>query len=132
MGRGESKAGGGKPYGSEFSEILKSGNIKFVKYNGNNSTNPRITQTKGRVYVTVSEQTPGNYSLKSIVYFDKSNRRSKQIDLDHLHDGKKPHTHHGYNHNENDNAKGYANLTKREKAMVDRVEKIWNNYLNGK
>jgi len=36
-----------------------------------------------------------------------------------------PHTHHGYEHNENDTAKGYANLTTEEKKMIDRVIKIW-------
>ena len=36
-----------------------------------------------------------------------------------------PHTHHGYNHNENDSSKGYANLTEKEKKMVERVKLAW-------
>ncbi len=55
----------------------------------------------------------------------------KQIDLDHVHAGMVPHTHHGYEHNENDSAKGAANLTSEEWAMVDRITKLWNDYLNG-
>ncbi len=40
----------------------------------------------------------------------------------------KPHTHHGYEHNENDGKKGAANLTTKEKKMVEKVKKIWYNY----
>lgn len=36
-----------------------------------------------------------------------------------------PHTHHGYNHNEDDSSKGYANLTEKEKKMVERVNLAW-------
>ena len=39
--------------------------------------------------------------------------------------GTLPHAHHGYEHNENDTAKGYANLTTEEKKMVAKVKKIW-------
>lgn len=62
---------------------------------------------------------------KTISYYDKDNNRKKQIDLDKLHQGVLPHTLHGYNHRENDGAKGYGNLTNKEKAMVERVIKIW-------
>ena len=80
------------------------------------------TMTKGRVYVTV-----GGDDLLQVIYFDRNTKRSKTIDLSHSHDGKSPHTHHGYNHNENDSAKGYANLTTEEKKMVARVKNIWYN-----
>lgn len=33
--------------------------------------------------------------------------------------------HHGYNHSEKDSKKGFANLTKKEKEMVNRVNKVW-------
>ena len=39
----------GKIYGSEYHTILKSGNIKFVKYNEGNTTAPMETMTKGRI-----------------------------------------------------------------------------------
>ena len=61
----------------------------------------------------------------SIVYYDKENKRKKQIDLDKPHHGVLPHTHHGYELSENDGAKGYGNLTVKEKAMVDRISQIW-------
>lgn len=33
----------------------------------------------------------------------------------------------GYNHNGNDTAKGYANLTTEEKTMIVRFKKLWDN-----
>lgn len=79
------------------------------------------TMTKNRVYVTLSvEGDP-----KSISYYDKNNKRKKQIDINQSHHGISPHTHHGYYHNEYDSPKGCAHLTSKEKAMVDRVTKIW-------
>ena len=125
-GRGASSgtSAGGNPYGSQYHTVLESGNIKFITKNSRNSETLMETMTKGRVYVTVR----GN-DLKSIVYFDGENKRVKQIDLDTPHKGVTPHTHHGYRHNENDSAKGYSNLTTEERAMVDRVQKLWNDYL---
>lgn len=81
------------------------------------------TMTKGRVYVE-----PVNDKLKSIHYFDNENKRSKQIDMNKAHYGKLPHTHHGYNHTETETSKDVASsLTTKEKEMVARVTKIWNN-----
>lgn len=81
------------------------------------------TMTKGRVYVSV-----GSDDLLSVTYFDKANKRTKTIDLQHEHKGIKPHTHHGYFHNENDGPKGAAGLTAEEKKMVARIDKIWYNH----
>lgn len=39
----------------------------------------------------------------------------------------KLHTHHGYFHNENDSLKGTSKLSKEEKAMVERITKLWDN-----
>ena len=56
----------GKRYGTEFSTLYKSGNIKFVRYNDSTATkSPMETMTKGRVYVTVNSRN----ELKSITYF---------------------------------------------------------------
>lgn len=82
--------------------------------------------TKGRVYVTV-----GGKELKSIVYFDKNNKRYKRIDLSHEHDHTRPHVHHGYFHNENDGRKGYTKLSRKERKMIDRVYAAWYSYLEG-
>lgn len=127
-GRGASSgtSAGGNPYGSQYHTLLQVGNIKFVEKNSRDSETMMETMTPGRVYVTV-----GGDELISIVYFDTENKRMKQIDLNHPHAGMKPHTHHGYLHNENDSAKGAANLTTEERAMVDRVQKLWDNYSNG-
>ena len=112
----------GNKYGSQYKTVLKEGNIKFVQKNSRTSETLTETATKGRVYVTV-----GGNDLLQIIYFDRNLKRSKTIDLSHTHDGKSPHTHHGYNHNENDSVKGYANLTTKEKRMVEQVKKIWYN-----
>lgn len=111
----------GKKYGTEYHTVLKSGNIKFVRYNDGSATAPLETMTKGRVYVTVAQ----NDKLSSVSYYDNQNKRSKTIDLSHKHLGEKPHTHHGYEHNEKDGTKGFSKLTDKEKRMVERVTKLW-------
>ncbi len=128
-GRGSSSgiSDKGRKYGSEYNTVLKSGNIKFVKANSRDSESLFETMTPGRVYVTV-----GGNDLLRITYYDKKNMRTKQIDLDHAHEKMKPHTHHGYRHKERDSDKGSANLTPDERKMVDRVNRIWYNYLNNK
>lgn len=113
----------GKPYGSEFRSVLQDGNIKFVKANNGSATAPMETMTRGRVYVTVNAAD----ELKFISYYDNQNKRKKTIDLTKPHKGVLPHTHHGYEHFENDSKKGFANLTTEEKAMVARVRKLWYN-----
>lgn len=114
-------------YGSQYHTLLTDGNIKFVEKNGRGSETLMETMTPGRVYVHVE-----NGELKSIVYFDKSNKRSKQIDLDHVHRGERPHTHHGYFHNENDSKKGAARMTPEEARMVESVRRIWEDRRRGK
>lgn len=125
-GRGSSSgvSDSGKPYGSEYSTILTSGNIKFVRQNrANNAKAPLETMTRGRVYVTVNNKN----EISSISYYDNSNKRTKQIDLNHEHQGMQPHVHHGYFHNEYDTLKGASRLTTEEKSMVERVRKLWLN-----
>ncbi len=62
---------------------------------------PKETMTPGRIYVTVNAQ--GN--LKAVTFYDKNNRKYKQIDLSgqkHIINGEPtlPHTHFGYEHDE--------------------------------
>ena len=121
---GTSKAG--NAYGSQYHTVLQSGNIKFVEKESRTSETLMETMTNGRVYVHVE----GN-DLKSIVYFDKENKRNKQIDLDHPHkEIKGIHTHHGYFHNENDSDKGASKLTTEERKMVERVKQLWDNHIS--
>lgn len=120
----------GRKYGTEFTTLYQSGNIKFVRYNDTASAKtPQETMTKGRVYVTVNSQN----ELKSITYYDKNNKRCKQVDItgkSHPIDGQYvlPHTHKGYEHNE----KGDFFVSPKEQKMIDRVTKTWYNNLNGK
>ncbi len=118
----------GRVYGSEYTTLYQSGNIKFVKYNDSKSSKtPQETMTSGRVYAAVSLQN----DVKFISYYDKHNKRYKQIDIvgnKHPINGKYilPHTHKGYEHNE----KGTFELSEKEIKMVDRIIKTWHNINN--
>lgn len=116
-----------KIYGTEYKTVHKVGNIKFVTQNERGSQKtPMETMTKGRVYVLIDKN---KNAPKSIVYFDAKNKRNKQIDLDHVHKGMKPHAHHGYNHAEHEKSKkGATNLTPKERKLVEKVKKEWYNY----
>ena len=122
-GRGSSsgESVSGKKYGSEYKSLLTYGNIKFVVHKDGNPTSPMETMTNNRVYVTLDRDGDPKY----ISYYDKNNKRRKQIDLTVPHRGVIPHTHHGYFHKENDTAKGFTNLTAKEQQMVYIVEKVW-------
>ena len=109
-GSGSGKSDAGKIYGTEYKSLLTYGNVKFVVRLDNSAAAPMETMTNNRVYVTLSPE--GN--PKYISYYDKANKRKKQIDLDKPHHGVSPHTHHGYEHNENDSPKGFAHLTPKE------------------
>ena len=110
----------GKKYGTEYITLFQSGNVKFVKFNDGNTTSPMETMTKGRVYVTVDYKN----EPKFISYYDKNNKRYKQIDLDHFHrDIKGIHKHLGYEHDE----KGTKQLSIKESKMVEKIKKIWDN-----
>lgn len=125
----------GNRYGSQYHAVRDSsgkpmvyGNVKFVQRNAGARETLMETMTRGRVYAEVG----GDGKLKRIVFFDNKNKRTKQIDLAHFHrmaDKSKvrPHTHHGYEHNENDSKSGAARLTSGERTLVDRVMRIWEN-----
>lgn len=114
-------------YGTQYHTVLQSGDIKFVVKNSRHAESLLETMTPGRIYVTV-----GGTKLMQIIYFDKENKRRKTVDLRHEHNGLKPHTHHGYYHNERDGDAGGTALTSEETKMVDKVKKIWYNYLGGR
>lgn len=80
--------------------------------------------TNGRVYVTIGSDDNPRY----ISYYDKNNKKWKQIDVSgkvHTINGKRelPHTHKGYIHDE----QGSFTLSSREKKMVERIMKTWYN-----
>lgn len=122
-GRGASSgiSDSGKKYGTEFSTLLREGNIKFVRYNGaNNAKDPLETMTHGRVYAVVNDKN----EINSINYYDPDGKRTRSINL--LHDHKEikgKHTHEGYYHDE----KGTRKLTEQEKKLVEFVKKAWYN-----
>lgn len=128
-GRGASsgRSAKGKAYGTEYSTVYQSGNIKFIRKNDNSSINtPMETMTNGRVYVTLGK----NNKPKSFTYYDKNNKRMKQVDIvgrEHKVNGEYiiPHTHKGYLHDE----KGTRNLSSKESKMLERIKKTWDNKL---
>ncbi|MDE6285201.1 MAG: hypothetical protein K2M17_05590 [Bacilli bacterium] len=114
----------GIPYGREFKSVLHVGNIKFLKKVGGSVTSPMETRTKGRIYVTLNKKEVPKF----ITFYDKNNKRYKQIDLigyPHKINGVPtlPHTHLGYIHDE----KGTRALSLKEKAIVEKVSKLWEN-----
>lgn len=117
------------PYGTEYRTIYRSGNIKFVVSNSGSAKTPMETMTKGRVYATVNDRN----EVKAVTYYDKNNKRAKQIDISgnaHLIDGKLqlPHTHLGYVHDEH----GTRVLTAKEQKMVERVLRTWYYHTGGR
>lgn len=125
-GRGSSSgiSDKGRKYGAEYTTLHQSGNIKFVRYNDSKSSKtPMETMTKGRVYVTISAKN----EVRSVTYYDKNNKRFKQIDISgrpHYINGKAelPHTHHGYQHEE---YRGTKLVSLKERKMVERALKTW-------
>ena len=114
----------GEKYGTEYTTLYQSGNLKFVRYNSGSATSPMETMTKGRIYVTVNAKD----IIKSITYYDKNQKRYKQIDIGHPHKVKEksidPHAHKGYEHAE----KGTFDISPREAKMIERVKKTWYHY----
>ena len=109
----------GKRYGTEFTSLLKVGNIKFIKRNGSdNAKDPLETMTRGRVYATINAKN----EINSINYYDNNGKRVKSINLLHDHtEIKGEHAHLGYYHKEN----GTRKLTTQEKKLVEFVKKAW-------
>ena len=125
-GRGSSSgiAENGKRYGTEFRTLYEHVNIKFVQSTGENAKPPLETMTRGRVYVVVNQKS----DLKSIVYYDKHNKKYRQVDIHgHTHkvNGKNilEHTHRGYYHDE----KGTMLPRQKETKMIERVRAVWYN-----
>lgn len=132
-GRGASSgiSENGNKYGSQFHSIidtngkpLVSGNIKFIESNSRDSESLFETMTKGRVYALV-----GGNDLLKIVYFDNDGKHKKEINFGHKHADMDPHVHHGYFHKEWDGPKGATRLNPKENKMVERVKKVWYDYL---
>lgn len=116
----------GNPYGSQYHALLAVGNVKYIEKNSKSSETLMETMTRGRVYAVIDRG-----EVKSIVYFDNENKRSKQIDLAD-HRGLSPHIHVGYLHNENSPNGQPIRLSAEERAMVDRVLSDWEQYKQGK
>ena len=126
-GRGASSgiSDSGKKYGTEYHSVLKVSNIKFLRQNASGSVKaPMETMTKGRVYVTIDSINRVN----TITYYDTRGKRTKSINLLHAHKNiKGPHTHVGYIHDE----QGTRRQTKKERAMIEFVTKMWENKHDG-
>lgn len=125
-GRGASIGRGfGKyKYGTEYETLLTAGKIKFVRSTTGSAKAPMETRSKGRIYVTANKQN----KIKSISFHDRKNKRRRQIDVTgtpHTVNGKKilPHVHRGYNHNE----RGDRDLSIKERKLLARVQRIWDN-----
>lgn len=117
----------GKKYGTEYKTLYEKGKIKFITPTSGSANTPMETMSKGRIYATVNKH--GN--IKAITFYDRRNKRRRQIDLrgtPHRVKGKAilPHVHKGYWHNE----KGDRDLTRKERRIVARIKKTWYNRRN--
>ncbi|MDR2733781.1 MAG: hypothetical protein LBC99_03940 [Spirochaetota bacterium] len=113
-----------KKYGTEYRTVLEYKNIKFVvplKEGSAPVPMETMSAAKDRVYAYVNNAG----ILKSIVFYDSEGKRARQIDLDHPHVGHKPHIHVGY---DNKHTKEYIPLTERDRAYIDTITKLWENY----
>lgn len=120
--------GKNQKYGDEYTTILQHRNIKFIVVNEGATNSPLETKTKGRVYVTINKKTNKPHY---ITYYDYEGKRKKSIDLEVSHkingEWTKPHTHLGYEHNDNGKPRKISN---KELKMIEKVNKIWNEYIN--
>lgn len=117
----------GKKYGTEYKTLHSKGKVKYIIPTSGNTRTPLETMSKGRIYATVDKKN----DIKAITFYDRQNKRRRQIDLKgnpHRVNGKTiiPHVHKGYLHNE----KGDRDLTRKERKIVDRIKKTWYNKRN--
>lgn len=124
-GRGASSgtSENGNPYGSQYHVLYQSGNIKFVSKNERESETLMETMTAGRVYAVI-----GGDEVTSIIYFDKNNKRAKEIDLTPPeHNGLLPPYAQGLLSPGVRQGRDELNLTPKEAKMVERVLRTWDN-----
>lgn len=114
-----------KVYGTEYTTLHQSGNIKFVKRNEGSTTAPLETMIKGRIYATVDKEN----EIKYISFYDQNNKRYKTIEVKgRPHRGiKTPHIHYGYEHQEYDPKQSKLIPTNKDISIIDKVKKAWYN-----
>lgn len=115
----------GNEYGTQYTTLFSYGNIKFVKNNTRQSEALKETMTKNRIYASV-----GGNELVRIVLFDNTNKRNKVFERDKHTD--EWHMHYGYEHTEH-SEKEHINekdMHPNDKALLDKVRRIWYNHRN--
>lgn len=117
----------GNKYGSQYKTVAAEGNVKIVKARVPKAELLLETMTRGRVYGILNSKG----DVGTIAYFDNDGKRSKRIDLDHIHKKLKPHVQHGYFGEGPDGKLGASRLTREEKRMVDRVLRLWDTSKGG-
>ena len=121
-GRGSSSgmSDTGRRYGTEYDTLAQFGNVKVVRFKENTTAKvPMETMTSGRIYATVDKFN----DIKSFSFYDHNLERMKQIDVKgKKHDEALPHTHYGYEHDENGT---YPGVTKKDKKIIDQVMTQW-------
>ena len=109
----------GKIYGAEYVTLAQFGNVKVVKSNDGNAKAPMETMIPGRVYATVDRFN----DIKYITFHDAEGGKVRQIDVKgRTHNGVLPHTHNGYEHDENGTFPG---MSDKDRKKVERVLKSW-------
>lgn len=111
----------GKKYGTEYTTVKQVSNIKFIKVNEGATTAPLETMTKGRIYVTLNNDT----NKPQYVTFYSKGKKTKTIDINgrkHKINGKyyRTHVHLGETHDEN----GSRPLNKAELKLIGKILKM--------
>ncbi len=114
----------GNRYGTQYLSVYESGNIKFLKGNVGKPEELLETMTRGRVYVLLNSK--GN--IKSITFFDKENKRSRVVEIDHGHQKMREHVHRGYERPIKDGQSYATKPTAKDREMIDRVKKLWESH----
>lgn len=129
MGGRGSRSGISKyKYGENFNLLFQYNNIKFVRDNKkSSSSSPIESMTKHRVYVSVDR----NNNLRTVSFMDKDGERYKRIDLKgnaHIQNGERistPHVQFG-----KERAYFTRKLSKKEKRLIYKINKVWREFNN--
>lgn len=105
---------GGQHYKS-IGILSSNPNVKIIVQDSNNVKAPEYSHTAGRIYAVVKDG-----RLKHVAYYDEDHKQAVSIDLEHAHNGVKPHRHVYLSHNKNDPG---VSPTQAEKDLIKQIKK---------
>lgn len=115
------KTGGFVEY--KYHTIMRDGNTRFIVQNKNEPVKlPEMSNSENVAYVTLGRKG----DIKSISFF-RGRKKYKEIDIDHRHEGLKPHVHTcNVKESIRDETIPVRILTKHEKTRVQKIIDFYN------